>query len=240
MRAKGRSGGTPGSTLRHRLPPVNRPWESAMGCLAVTLLVNGITWVFVWVQYSSMDHGLRPHVRWEGWKGWLFLAPFILIGLAALVLFVINLYQAINDSRGGTTIVEASMNPLEPGQPCKFFVSSPGLSAFGTIVVHLVCVEEVKYNPYGISNADGRNATKAKRVRELEMHRAEGHSSVAGVPFERTFDFEFPASAMHSFEVENNKITWLLEVAAGPGDPPAVQRQFAIVVNPPRSSGAGA
>jgi len=46
------------------------------------------------------------------------------------------------------------------------------------------------------------------------------------------------ADAMHSLEVENNKITWRLEMEGGPGDPPGFHREFAIVVNPPRSSGA--
>ncbi len=65
------------------------------------------------------------------------------------------------------------------------------------------------------------------------MYRGDGLPAVAGLPFETTFEFELPADAMHSLDVEDNKITWRLEVAAGPGDPPRFHREFPIVVNPP-------
>ena len=54
------------------------------------------------------------------------------------------------------------------------------------------------------------------------MYRGNGLPAVAGLPFETTFAFEVPADAMHSLEVENNKITWLLEVEGGPGRPAEV------------------
>ncbi len=188
---------------------------------------NGLTGIFVWLQLGGMDG------RWAGWKGWLFLTPFILIGVGAVAILVMNLFQAMNDTRAGRAVVEVSMNPLEPGEQCKVFVS--GQSAFTAMVVRLVCVEEVKC---GTGTDDDPYSTESKRVRKLELYRGDGLPSVAGLPFETTFEFEVPADAMHSLEVENNKITWLLEVEGGPGDPPRFHREFPIVVNPPRSSGA--
>jgi hypothetical protein len=213
---------SPGSTLKFRLSRIDRPWRAALGCLVVTLLWNGVTWLFVWVQPNGMDP------RQAGWKGWLFLAPFILIGVAALAVLAMNLFQAINDTRAGTAVVEVSMNPLEPGRPCQVFVS--GQSALTGMVVRLVCEEEVKY---GTGSENSPYTTESKRVRELELYRGDGLSSVAGLPFETTFAFEVPADAMHSLEVEDNKITWKLEVEGGPGDPPRFHREFAVVVNPP-------
>ncbi|MFI5454144.1 MAG: hypothetical protein ACHRXM_01705 [Isosphaerales bacterium] len=180
---------SPASTLRHRLSRVDRPWGAAMGCLAVNVFWNGITWLFVWVQFNRMDP------RMEGWKGWLFLAPFILIGAGGLALLVMALLQAFNDTRAGATIVEVSMNPLEPGEPCKVFVSSPGQSALTAMVVRLVCVEEVKYRT---RDRESPFATESKRVRELEVYHGDGLPSVAGLPFETTFEFEVPADSMHS------------------------------------------
>ena len=217
----------PGWTLKYRLSRSDQPWNQALGCLAVTLLWNGVTWVFVWVQING---GIDP--RSAGWKAWLFLTPSILIGLGLLALSVWSLLRAINDTRAGRAVVEVSMIPLEPGKPCKLFFSSPQQSALTSMVVRLVCEERVKY---GTGEDSG---TQSKRVRELEVYRGDGLPFVAGLPFETTFELEVPADAMHSLEVENNRITWRLEMEGGPGDPPRFHREFAIVVNPPRSSGA--
>jgi len=143
------------------------------------------------------------------------------------------LFQSINDTRAGRAVVEVSMNPLEPGKRCKVFIS--GQHALAGMVVRLVCAEEVKY---GTGSDDDPYGTESKRVRTIELYRGDGVPSVAGLPFETTFEFEVPADAMHSLEVENNKITWMLQVEAGPGDPPRFHREFPFVVNPPRSSGA--
>jgi hypothetical protein len=217
----------PGSTLKYRLSRSDQPWNRALGCLAVTLLWNGVTWVFVWVQIHG---GIDP--RSAGWKAWLILTPSILIGLGLLALLVWSLLQAIYDMRAGTTVVEISMHPLEPGKPCKLFFSSQGQSELPPMVVRLVCEEQVKY---GTGEDTG---SESKRVRELEVYHGDGLPSVAGLPVETTFEFEVPADAMHSLELKNNKISWRLEMEGGPGDPPRFHREFAIVVNPPRSSGA--
>ncbi len=70
------------------------------------------------------------------------------------------------------------------------------------------------------------------------MLRDDGLSSFSGVPFEKTVEFEVPADAMHSLEVPNNKITWKLEVEGGRPDWPSFRRQYAVVVHPPRPTGA--
>jgi hypothetical protein len=217
---------SPGSTLKYRLSRSDRPWLAALGCLAATLLWNGVTWVFIWMQIKGMDS------QWAGWRGWLFQTPFILIGVAALALLAMSLFQAINDTRAGTAVFEVSMNPLEPGKPFKVFVS--GQSALTAMIVRMVCKEEVRH---GKGSEDSPYSTESKRVRELELYRGDGLPSVAGLPFETSFEFEVPIDAMHSLDVENNKITWLFEVEGGGGDPPRFHREFAIVVNPARASG---
>jgi hypothetical protein len=100
------------------------------------------------------------------------------------------------------------------------------------MVVRLVCEEQVKY---GTGEDSG---SETRRVRELEVYHGDGRPAVAGLLFETTFAFEVPAEAMHSLEVENNKITWRLEMEGGPDDPPRFHSEFAIIVNPPSSSGA--
>jgi hypothetical protein len=217
---------SPGSTLKHRLSRIDRPWRAALGCLAATLFWNGFTWALVWTKLSGVDP------QWAGWKSWLILIPLILAGVAALSFLSMKLYQSINDMRAGAASVEVSMCPLEPGERCKVFIS--GQSALTAMGVRLVCKEEVKY---GTGSEENPYSAESKRVRTLELYRGDGLPAVAGLPFETTFEFEVPADAMHSLEVDKNKITWMLEVEGGPGDPPRFHREFAIVVNPARSSG---
>ncbi len=106
---------SPASTLKYRLSRSDRPWTVTLGCLAITLLWNGITWFFVWVHLSDGDRGF------EAWMGWLLLTFFILVGVVAVALSVFLQFQAINDTRAGRAVVEVSMNPLEPGEQCKVF-----------------------------------------------------------------------------------------------------------------------
>jgi hypothetical protein len=217
----------PGSTLKYRLSRIDRPWRNSLGCLAVTLFWNGFTWAFVWAKLS----GINP--QWEGWKGWLILIPLNLAGVAALAILAMNLYQSINDTRAGAASVEVSICPLEPGERCKVFIS--GQAELTAMVVRLVCKEEVQY---GTGSDENPYSTESKRVRALELYRGEGLPPVDGLPFETNFEFEVPADAMHSLEVEKNKITWMLELEGGSGDPPKFHREFAIVINPARSSRA--
>jgi hypothetical protein len=198
-----------------------------MGCLAVNVFWNEITWAGVWAQ---LNRGINPQP--PGWKGWLFLTRFMVIGVGGLALLMMSLLQAISDARAGATIVEVSMNPLEPGKRCKVVFWSPRQFTLTALVVRLVCEEEVRYG----TGEDAKR--KSKRVRELDVYRGDGLHPVVGPPFETTFEFEVPADLMHSFEVENYRIRWHLKVIGEPDGRPTFDRQFAIVVNPARSSGA--
>jgi hypothetical protein len=213
-----------GTRSRHRLERREHPWKSTLGCLAVTLFWNLITGVFVAAQLGVVAAGSRP--------GWLFLTPFILVGLVAIAGFLGMLYSSIVDSRAGSIVVEVSKNPLRPGERCQVFVAQPDRFEPSSLRVRLVCEEKVTY-----ASGD-TTSTESKRVRELEVYPGEGIDSGGRPPFETTFEFEVPPGAMHSLQVENNEILWLLEVEVGPADRPTTRRAFAIVVNPPRPSGA--
>jgi hypothetical protein len=75
----------PGSTLKYRLSRSDQPWNQALGCLAVTLLWNGVTWVFVWVQING---GIDP--RSAGWKAWLSLGQPVRCGLSPISAFQVR------------------------------------------------------------------------------------------------------------------------------------------------------
>ncbi len=175
----------------------------------------------------------------EEWKGWLFLTPFMLIGLVGIVGFAYMLWNAIVDTRAGSNLLEVSANPMRPGERCRAFLSQPVRSSLRSLKVRLVCEEQVTYSQsQGGPNQESAATTESRRVREIEVYRVNELPPLAGLPFEASFEFEVPADAMHSLEVPNNRITWQLEVEGGPADRPMFRRQFAIVVNPPRPSGA--
>jgi hypothetical protein len=200
-----------GTTLKHRLARADHPWWSALGCLALVAFWNGIVGVFVAAQLGTIGHEAKP--------GWLVLSPFLLIGLAMMAAFAWLLWCAIADWRAGSTVLEVSANPMRPGERCRAFVSQSTRSAIDALRVLLVCEEQVKY-----WTDQSSPATRSKRVRELEVYCDDGLSSSSGLPFEKTFEFEVPADAMHSLEVPNNKITWTLEVEGGRPDWPSFRR----------------
>ncbi len=102
---------TQGTTLRYSLSRVNQPWKSALGCLAVTLFWNGITWFFVWAHLTSRIAGAGPGGQVEWWKPWLLLTPFVVIGLVAIGIFGYMLWNAIADSRAGSNLLEVLCEP---------------------------------------------------------------------------------------------------------------------------------
>ncbi len=229
---------SPGTTLSYSLSRADKPWKSALGCLAVTLVWNGITWVFVWAHLTGAFAGRRAGMPME-WKGWLFLTPFMLIGLVGIVGFAYMLWNAVADTRAGSNLLEVSSNPMRPGERCRAFLSQPIGPSLRSLRVRLVCEEQVTYaesqaNP----NQRSASTTESRRVREIDVYRVDELPPLDGLPFEATFEFEVPADSMHSLDVPNNRITWQLEVEGGPADRPTFRRQFGIVVNPPRPPGA--
>ena len=227
-----------GTTLRYSLSRADQPWKSTLGCLAFTLVWNGITWVFVWAHLTGGFAGRRPGLP-EEWKAWLLLTPFVLIGVMGVVVVAFMLFNAIADSRAGSNLLEVSANPMRPGERCRAFLSQPISSALRSLRVRLVCEELVTYTDSEThANQGSSTNTESHRVREIELYRVNELPSLAGLPFEATFEFEVPADAMHSLEVPNNRITWQLELEGGPADRPMFRRQFAIVVDPPGPPGA--
>ncbi len=68
--------------------PGLRPWEKVRVSLAIALILNVGVGVVVGVKLSGKDP------RLAGWEDWLFLAPFILLGVVPLAAFVGRLIVA--------------------------------------------------------------------------------------------------------------------------------------------------
>ena len=142
------------------------------------------------------------------------------------------LWRAIAESRAGSTVLEVSANPMRPGERCRAFVSQSTRSAIDALRVLLVCEEQVTF----------RTASPPRYAIEAGP-RAARCFATTGCPrspgaVREDLQFEVPADAMHSLEVPNNKITWKLEVEGGRPYCQSFRRQYAVVVHPPRPSGA--
>jgi hypothetical protein len=209
---------TPGDQLAHRISLETSDKLKLIGLIVFTLFWNGITWLFVifFLHDALAGHKLPRMIG-------LFLVPFVLIGIGALVL---TIRQALVAFGIGPTTVEVSSAAVEPGTRCDAFLSQAGRMSVNALRVLLVCEESATYR-------QGTNTrTETRRVHEQELYRAEGFDIQDGAPHEARFSLQVPDDAMHSFASSHNKITWKLFVHGDIASWPDFERSFPIVVRP--------
>jgi hypothetical protein len=169
---------------------------------------------------------VKKHI--EGKPEWtltLFVIPFILIGLGAIVVFLRQLLVATGI---GPTLVEISDHPLCAGEKYQLFLSQAGRLAINTLRASLVCEESATYR-------QGTNTrTENKEVYRQELFRREGFLIESGIPFETELELSIREGAMHSFKSEHNEINWSIVVESGvAGWRPNYKRSFPIIIRPP-------
>jgi hypothetical protein len=208
---------SPGTKLKYRLPIATSPGWALFGVLLACVLWNGIVAVFAAI-------AVRGHI--EGRPDWfltLFIVPFVLVGIAAIVFFI---RQFLVTTGIGPTWVEISDHPLHPGQRCRLFVCQSGRLSVNSIKVLLVCQEEATYR-------QGTNTRRETRqVYQAEVFRREGFEVQRGLPFEAECELSVPAGAMHSFKANHNEISWRLVVKGDLAGWPDYQRSFPVIVRP--------
>ena len=126
----------------------------------------------------------------------------------------------------GLSSVELSNYPLKPGTSCKLFLSQTGRVRLQALNVELICEEQVTYN----QGTDIR--TEKAIVFSEQLLRQRGISLTSGNAFETELEFKVPASAMHSFKSNNNRIQWKIIVTAKAKKWPRLTRTFRILVFP--------
>jgi hypothetical protein len=85
------------SQLKDIVAPASglRSWEKVQVSLVMTLFLNLVVGLMLWSKFYGASRQLA------GWGGWLFLTPFILIGVGMLALFVGQLIAAIKYNWAG-------------------------------------------------------------------------------------------------------------------------------------------
>lgn len=208
---------SPGTHLRFRLPMNASPGWALFGILAACLILNGTVSVFVTIAVKS-------HLKGEPeWLLTFFIIPFVLVGLALIVLFFRKLLIA---TAIGPTMLEISGHPLKPGGAYRLFLSQSGRLVFRSLRVSLVCEEAATYR-------QGTNTrTETQEVFRRELFCRERFSIERGLPFETELELAMPEGAMHSFKADRNEINWFLAVEGDMARWPKFKRRFSVIVRP--------
>jgi len=197
-----------------------RPSASAkakfLGVTVFALFWNGILAIFVVNAINDFRHG-DP-----SWFGTLFLLPFVAIGVGLMGGVVYQLLATFNPR----PTLELSSRVVPLGGTAELSWSFAGQSSrIQELTVTLRGVEEAKYRR-GTSTYADRNT-----FYEMELYRtSEAREIAAG-----QVGFVLPPDTMHSFEAENNKILWNLDLHGRIKGWPDVKESFKIAVMPSAS-----
>ena len=185
---------------------------------------NGAVSVFVVMAVRSFLAGTPD------WLMTLFIVPFLVVGIALVVVFARLLRQTAGI---GPTLVEISDHPLLPGNGYRFFLSQSGNLTLKSIEISLICEEEAVFR-------QGTNArTESREVFRQSLYAGAGAIIRPGEPLEAECDLPIPAEAMHSFRASHNQVQWKLIVRGEIVGWHGFQRSFPVVVRPLQRSLAG-
>jgi hypothetical protein len=152
----------------------------------------------------------------------LMLIPFGAVGVGMLA-FVGYRFLALFNPHPNLEL-SSSVIPLGGAAELRWGLSGR-TSRIEEFTVTLRGVEETKY----------RRGTKTYTDRhtfyELELHRTSAANEIAA----GQIGFVVPPDTMHSFEAENNKILWSLDIHGSIRHWPDVQESFRITVTPARA-----
>ena len=210
---------TPG-VPEHRLsagPVVLKSRGSRVGRLLFTLLFgaiwNGVVSVFLWQVIEGWQKGRG------NWLETLFLVPFVLVGLGAIVAALYFLL-ALSNPRA-RLVVSSDAAPLGESVDLKWEMTGRA-GRIGRFEISLEGREEAMYRR-GTKTYTDKNVFANVPVVEIDDPR----DMTAGGA-----SFAVPPDTMHSFEAENNKIIWTLRVHGSIRFWPDVKDEFAFTVLP--------
>jgi hypothetical protein len=198
---------------RTALAPAFSARTKLIGTILVTLFWNGIISVFVYHIVDGFRHG-HP-----SWFGLLFMLPFVAIGIG-MIGGVVYYFLALFNPRP-TLELSPRVIPLGTAAQVGWGLSGR-TSRIRTFTVTLRGVEEAKYRK-GTSTYTDRNT-----FFEVELYRTSEPGEIAS----GQVGFVMPPDTMHSFEAENNKILWSLDLRGSIQGWPDVKESFPITVAP--------
>lgn len=208
----------PGSSLL--LKPDQSPWAKVAGLLIFTLFWNGIVSVFLFQAWKSWQQNSADYFLM------VFLVPFVLIGLGALLGFLYALLATFNPR----PLLLISPALPRPGDPFtldwEFHGSTARLHRFSMILEGL---ERIEYQ-----TGSGKQRTTHTRESLFYQHPLLETDSPDRLQ-ENTLSHEIPADLPHSFHAPNNKLIWRIRVHGPIRFWPDLKQAFPITVLPKAS-----
>jgi hypothetical protein len=189
-----------------------------IGMTVIAVFWNGVISIFAAGITNGFRHG-DP-----SWLGLLFLLPFVAVGLGLIGVAAYQFLAMFNPRP--TLALSSSIIPL--GTAAQLTWSFSGRTGrISEFVVTLRGVEEARYRK-GTSTYTDRNT-----FYEMELYKTSDPNEIAS----GQVGFVVPQDTMHSFEAENNRILWNLDVRGSIKHWPDVKESFKITVTPaaPRS-----
>jgi hypothetical protein len=195
------------------LKPTHSPWVRLIGAIFFAAFWNGIVSIFVWQVIDGFRHG-RP-----SWFMTLFMIPFVVVGVGLLGM-VLYQFLALFNPRPR---LELSSSHIPLGGTAALNWSFLGrASRIRELSVMLRGVEEARYTR-GTNTYTDRNT-----FYEMELFKTTSVGDMA----DGQVGFALPQGTMHSFDAENNKILWSLDLHGQIKYWPDVKESFKITVAP--------
>jgi len=200
----------PGSVV---LRPKHSPWGKLVAVIVFALFWNGIVSVLVFQVVGGFRQG-HP-----SWGMTLFAVPFVAVGLGVLA-GVVYQFLALFNPR---PTLELSSSTIPLGGAAELGWHFTGRThRIGELTVTLRGIEQATYR------RGTRTCTDTNTFYEMELYKTSNTASMAG----GQVGFVLPQETMHSFEADNNKILWNLDIHGDIKTWPDVKESFKITVVP--------
>lgn len=199
------------------LKPKYSPLTKLLGAIAVAVFWNGIVSIFVYQAVQGFRRG-RPE-----WGLTLFMIPFVLIGIG-MIGFVFYQLLALFNPRP-TLRLSSGTIPLGGAAELGWRFSGR-TSVISQLKITLLGREEATYRRGTKTHTDKNTFYEMEILATTE--RREITSGQVGLII--------PADTMHSFEAQNNKIIWAIEVHGDIKRWPDVKESFKITVAPAKNN----
>jgi len=189
------------------------PWGKLVGVILFAVIWNGIVSIMVVRGIGSLRQG---HFQWGMM---LFSIPFVLVGLGAL-LGVVYQFLAVFNPR---PTLELSSSTIPLGGAAELGWSFIGRTdRINEFTVTLRGCEQATYR----RGTDTRTDTHT--FYEMELYKTSDPTNIAT----GQVGLVLPQETMHSFEADNNKILWSLNIRGDIHRWPDVKEAFPITVVP--------
>lgn len=189
------------------------PYTKLLGIIAFAALWNGIVSIFVYQAIKALQQG-RPE-----WGLTLFMIPFVLVGLAAIV-FIFYQFLALFNPRVKLKLSSATI-PLGGAAELSWIVSGRR-GVVESLKITLQAREETR------RRRGKKTYTDTNVFYETQLYSTTHMGEIAG----GSMGIVMPIDTMHSFEAANNKIIWELKVHGEIKRWPDVNEAFKIRISP--------